>query len=111
MLFTDATVTGIVDYGALAEDHGAVDLARLLGDLAGNNDELFTAGLQAYHNAGGDLNVPAGFVRLLDRSGVVCSVIGWVVRLLIEQRSYLNPDAVVARLRRLIWRAEQFAVP
>src|SRR5262245_2131588 len=37
MLFTGDRVSGLIDHGAVKEDHAAIDLARLLGSLVGND--------------------------------------------------------------------------
>lgn len=107
VLFTGTTVTGVVDYGAMAVDHVAVDLARLLGDFAWEDDERFSAGMNAYRLAGGE--VPEELVRVLTKTVVPCSVVGWLVRLLIERRSFANETAVADRLLGLVERAELFA--
>jgi aminoglycoside phosphotransferase (APT) family kinase protein len=107
VLFTGAEVTGIIDYGATAEDHPAVDLARLLGDFAGEDDGRFAAGLRAYRETGGLFDVPEEFARLLDRTGVVCSVLGWMRRLLVERRTYADTSAVARRLGGLLARSER----
>ena len=78
-----------------------------MGDLAGEDDERFTAGLRAYRAVGGSIEVPDEFVRLLDRTGVVCSVLGWLRRLLVEKRTYPDPFAVSRRLGTLLVRAER----
>jgi Ser/Thr protein kinase RdoA (MazF antagonist) len=109
VLFSAGTVTGIVDYGAMAVDHAAADLARLLGDLAGEDDELFAAGLRAYREAGGRLGATDEFVRVLDRSGAIGSVVGWFVRLRSGGRNLLGEEAIAARLDRLTGRVERFA--
>src|SRR5262249_49484120 len=51
VLFDDGRVGGIIDFGAMAVDHPAVDLARFLGDVARSDDSLFAAGLNAYRKA------------------------------------------------------------
>src|SRR5205807_5437780 len=48
VLFDGAAVTGIVDYGSVKRDHISVDLARLLGSLAGSAAELRQVGVEAY---------------------------------------------------------------
>lgn len=108
VLFTGSSVTGIVDYGAMGVDHPAVDLARLLGDLTASDTDLFMNGLAAYCRAGGQLDVPDQVVRALDRSGAVCSLIGWLVRFSRGQGLELNTQRVVARLEQLITRVEGF---
>jgi homoserine kinase type II len=104
VLFSDTRVTGVIDYGAVKDDHVAVDLARLLGELIGDDDARFAAGLDAYRDAGGTPDPPAEFVRLLDRSGVVCGVIVWLLRLVIDGRVYPYPEVVAARLDHLLSR-------
>jgi homoserine kinase type II len=109
VLFLADAVSGIVDYGALAEDHPAVDLARLLGDWAAvPGDWVFDTGLRAYRDAGGQLDVPDEFVRVLDRAGTVCSVIGWLRRLAYEAEARPDAAAVAARLGQLVARVERF---
>jgi homoserine kinase type II len=108
ILFTDEKVTGIVDFGAVDLDHPAVDLARLLGDLAGEDERLFRAGLDAYREGGGRLDVRDEYVRLLDRSGILCSIAGWLRRK--ELWPELNMNAKSGpRLRKLVGRAERFS--
>jgi Ser/Thr protein kinase RdoA (MazF antagonist) len=108
ILFSDTTVNGIVDYGAMREDHPAADLARLLADFAGDDAERFVAGLMAYRKAGGILAVPDVLVRELARAGQVCSVIGWLHRLRIKQQSPPNAAAIALRVGQLVAQVERF---
>ncbi len=108
VLFTGDAVTGIIDYGAVKPDSPAVDLARLLGSYVGDDDARFALGLDAYRAAGGTLDVPDEFVRLLDRTGVVCGVLTWLRRLLVEKRSYPDPQAVADRMNALLDRVESW---
>ncbi len=106
VLFEETRVTGIVDYGALAIESPAFDLARLLGDLVGEDSELFALGLKKYRDARPSFECSDRFVRLLDRVGVVCSLIGWVSRF--ECKTPVTPTTRIAdRLLHLIVRAEQ----
>ena len=101
VLFTGDRVTGIVDYGAMKIDTPAVDLARLLGDLVGDDDARFDFGLHAYHAINPPVTVSSQLVKQLDRTGTVCAIIHWV------QRSRFN-DASLQRLRKLLDRAENW---
>jgi homoserine kinase type II len=109
VLFGGAEVTGIVDFGAAALDSPAIDLARLLGDFAGDDENRFRAGIEAYRSAGGTLDAPDEFVRILDRAGVVCSLVGWLVRLIVERRVPPDPVAAGARIERLLARCARIA--
>lgn len=95
ILFEGDRVTGIVDYGAMAVDSPAVDLARLFGELGGS--EWLRIGLDAYRDAGGMLEVPAGFVELLARTGPIAAACAWVARLADSPR----PQNLSARLSAL----------
>ncbi len=107
VLFEEARVTGIIDYGAMAVDHPAVDLARLLDDYAAYDGTLFDIGLAAYREAGSLLDVPNEFVRLLANTGVVCSIMGWLVRFFVRREPVLRPVAIATRLGELVTRVEQ----
>lgn len=106
LLFTGDDVTGVIDYGAAKDDHVSVDLARLLGDLVGDDDSRFAAGLAAYRAAGGELDVPDAFVRLLDRTGAVCGLITWLLRLCDAGYRHPDPAAVAARVGKLVARVD-----
>jgi len=108
VLFEDGRVSGLIDYGAMAIDHPAVDLARLLTDYAGADDERFDSGLNAYRSAGGKLDTPDDFVHLLSRTGAICSLLGWVVRLVVRQEPVKQALPVVVRMLRLLAHVEAF---
>jgi len=97
VLFTGHAVTGVIDYGAMKLDHPAVDLARLLGDLVGDDPARRRFGLEAYRSAHGPRPIDEAFVALLDRTGVVCAVLYW------RQRCEMNA-AATQRLARLMAR-------
>jgi homoserine kinase type II len=107
VLFEENRVAGIIDFGAMALDSPAVDLARLLGDYAHANDEIFRAGLTAYRINRGAFDVPDELIRLLAHSGAVCSILGWLVRLLARRDSVFDVGLIRSRLARLIGRVEQ----
>jgi homoserine kinase type II len=107
VLFTGDEVTGIIDYGAIKEDHVAVDLARLLGDLVGDDATRFAEGLAAYRAAGGALDTPDEFVHLLDRTGTACGIVFWLRKLGAD-----TPDpAIIARIDRLAARIDRLYPP
>src|SRR5207237_8029256 len=74
VLFTGDAVTGLVDYGSVKRDHVAVDLARMLGSLAGDDAGLRAAGLEAYHRTAGLSAEGRALVDTLDRTGTVLSL-------------------------------------
>lgn len=104
--FSDSRVSGIIDYGAAGIDHAAGDLARLLDDFA-----HFEAGMSAYRAARPALDAPDEFVHLLVWSGEVCSVLGWLVRLVARRESVADETAVAVRLSQLLSRVERIGHP
>jgi homoserine kinase type II len=109
VLFTEDRVTGIIDFGAMAVDHPAVDLARLLGDYAEVRDDFFALGLNAYREAGGELETTQEFLAELARTGALGSAINWLRRLKGNEVANLDAGAVEARLSRLLRRIERYA--
>lgn len=107
VLFEGGRVSGVIDFGAAAVDHAAVDLARLLGDFAGEDAARFGAGLSAYRGARPAFDAPDVFVRVLSRTGVVCSVLGWLVRLVVRREPASDPATIFARLHQLLARLER----
>jgi homoserine kinase type II len=109
VLFAGNRVTGIVDYGAMAEDNPAVDLARLLGDYCLGDPQLFAAGLASYRAAGAELDTPDCLVGQLARSGALGSAIIWLRRLCSPDSTYPVTDAATTRFAHLVRQIEQFA--
>lgn len=102
VLFHEGRVVGIVDYGAMAVDTPAGDLARLLSDYAGSDPAFFDDGLRAYRAAGGPLGAPDELVRVLAGTGALCSLLGWLVRLHAGGESSPDSAAVAARIEHLL---------
>jgi phosphotransferase family enzyme len=109
VLFTNGRVTGLVDYGAMAIDSPAVDLARLLGDYGEESDQVFETGLRAYRGAGGNLEISSEFLAQLSFTGAVGSAINWLRRLQRPDSMPVQSEAVAARLQRILHRIERFA--
>ena len=109
VLFIGNEIGGIVDYGAMAEDHPAVDLARLLGDFSWHHGFPVSAALDCYREAGGLLETPDEFVGELTRTGLLGSAIHWLRRLGHTAGSQLPMEQVEARFALLVERIEYFA--
>lgn len=101
ILFTGNRVTGVIDYGAMKIDSPAVDLARMLGDLASPHSPRFDEGLKAYHAAGPPVTVSPELVRILAETGSVCALANWHLRL--DRRPVpLYFDRIVERISTLV---------
>jgi homoserine kinase type II len=109
VLFEGDDVRGIIDFGAIAVDHPAVDLARLLSDYESWEDCRVSAAMTGYQRVAGVATFSEDGVRRLAGSGVVCSMVGWLVRLLVKQESFADNELLVQRLSQLFRRAEAVA--
>jgi homoserine kinase type II len=107
VLLENTAVVGIIDFGAVGVDHPAVDLARLLDDYSQENPALFPAGVATYRRVRSKFDTPETFVRLLAETGALCSVLGWIVRLIFRRETIFDVTAMQARLTQRIIRVEQ----
>lgn len=109
ILFNGDEVCGIIDYGAVAVDHPAVDVARLWGDYAVGNDEQMAAAMAAYQRVAGTVPFSEAMVRQLAATGVICSLVGWLVRLVMKREFFADIETLVQRLVQLLGRAATLA--
>jgi Ser/Thr protein kinase RdoA (MazF antagonist) len=106
VLFQGNTVAGIIDYGGLKVDHVAVDLARLLGSMVGEDGALRAAGLRAYKLLRPLSWEEETLVDILDATGTVVGLMNWIRWLYYEGRSFENPTTVGQRLADMVGRLE-----
>ena len=106
VLFTGDAVTGLIDYGSVKPDNVAVDLARLLGSLVGDDAAAFARGLAAYKQVRPLSTDERALVPILDRTGVVLGIANWLRWLYVDGRVYEDRAAVARRLAALVERAE-----
>jgi Ser/Thr protein kinase RdoA (MazF antagonist) len=108
LLFTGDTVTGLVDFGGVKIDNVAIDLARLLGSLIGDDSTLRAAGLQAYSAVRPMSAEEEELVATLDRTGTILGVANWLLWLYHEGRHFDDRHAVARRLAELVERIERW---
>ena len=106
VLFTRDEVTGLVDYGSVKHDHVAVDVARLLGSLIGDDDNRWRAGLAAYREVKPLTTSEEDLSRLLDRTGTLLGMVNWLTWLCRERRQFEDARLVARRLETLVRRVE-----
>lgn len=104
VLYVGDAVSGIIDYGSVKLDHVAVDLARLLGSLVGDDEHHWQIGLQAYRQLRPLSGAEEELARVLDRSGTLLALANWLVWLFHDGRRYDDADAVARRLTALVQR-------
>jgi Ser/Thr protein kinase RdoA (MazF antagonist) len=106
ILFEGDDVSGLVDYGSLKMDHVAVDLARLLGSLVGDDTARRAAGLRAYRRVRPLTPEEEALAEVLDVTGTVLAAVNWLRWLYHEQRRYEDRSAVARRLAEVVLRLE-----
>lgn len=109
-LFEGETLTGLVDYGGVKRDHVAVDLARLLGSLVGDDARLRVVGLRAYQRLRPLTAAEETLVQVLDESGTLLGAANWLKWLYLDQRVFEDRLAVARRLSELVERIENWNV-
>jgi Ser/Thr protein kinase RdoA (MazF antagonist) len=108
LLFEGDRLTGIVDYGAVKMDHVAVDLARLLGSLVGDDADGWDVGIAAYRAVRPLAADEEELARVLDRAGTLLGAANWLRRLYRECEDFEDLAAVAGRLRTLVERIERW---
>ena len=108
VLFEGDTVTGLIDFGAVKMDHVAVDLARLLGSMIGDDGSKRVAGLKAYRRLRPLSQQDETLVHVLDQTGTILALGSWLRWLCLEHKTFPNRQAVPRRLGELVERVERW---
>lgn len=111
VLFTGDEVTGLIDFGAAAWDAPAVDVARLLGSLVGDDAAAWQRGLAAYEEVRPLSDDDRQAIGFLDSSAVVLAPLNWLRWLYADSETLLAVDRTRAldRLDRLVVRLRALA--
>jgi Ser/Thr protein kinase RdoA (MazF antagonist) len=104
LLFTGDNLTGLIDYGSVKIDHAAVDLARMLGSLAGDDAEMWSIGLKAYESVRPLSKQDRDLLPILDYTGLVVAAVNWLRWLYHEGRMFPDRPAVGERLWEIVKR-------
>jgi Ser/Thr protein kinase RdoA (MazF antagonist) len=106
VLFNNDEVIGIVDFGAMKVESPCLDIARLFGSYADYSPEALRRGI-CYYCEFRELNdLDFSLIELYDRAYVILAGIQWLIWIELEQRFFLDNEAVGQRLHRLVRRCE-----
>ena len=100
-LFDADRFTGLIDFGAANWDIPATDTARMLGELAWDQPELYELGLEQFPRGFG----PPGLIRALDTASTIGSIIKWLDRL--QNPIAFSAEIVEARFVQLVRKLER----
>jgi homoserine kinase type II len=109
LLFEGDALTGLIDIGAVKTDHVAVDLARMLGSLVGDDLEAWNRGLAAYRRVRGLSAEEEALAEVLDRTGTILAAANWLWWLYRDRREYEDRAGVARRLETLVTRMERWS--
>jgi Ser/Thr protein kinase RdoA (MazF antagonist) len=106
VLFNENEVSAILDFGAMKIESPCLDIARLFGSYADYSAEALRRGI-SYYSEFRELNdLELGLIELYDRGYVLLAGIQWLIWVELEQRVFVDNEAVRQRLQRLVRRCE-----
>jgi Ser/Thr protein kinase RdoA (MazF antagonist) len=89
-------------------DHVAVDLARLLGSMVGDDATMRFAGLRGYTNVRSLSEEEVALIAVLDKTGAILGIANWLLWLCDETKRFEDLDGVARRLDVLVTRIESW---
>ena len=109
VLFDGDRVSGLIDFGSMAPDNVAADVARLLGSMARDDPHLWGAGLQAYRSVRALGEAEVSLVHAFDQSTVLMAGLNWIDWIYRQRRAFENREAIPGRLDEIIRRLEHLS--
>jgi Ser/Thr protein kinase RdoA (MazF antagonist) len=106
VLYEGSRVSGLIDFGSMAADNVAADVARLLGSMARDDAHLWQVGLGAYQSIRPLSEPEVSLIYAFDRSNLVMSGLTWIDWLYRQRRTFDDWDAIPPRLDDIIARLE-----
>jgi len=106
LLFTGEEVTGLIDFGAVAVESVACDLARLVGSMVNDRVDDWQQALGAYDQRRQLSMDERRAVACFDAGGTICSATNWVRWLFVEGRSFPQIHALHDQL---VWLRDRLA--
>jgi len=89
-------------------DHIAVDLARMLGSLVGDDRDRWDAGLRAYRQVRSLSGEEEALAIVLDRTGTLLGAANWLRWVYHDGRFFEDREGVARRLAVLVERMERW---
>ncbi|MHC4407327.1 MAG: phosphotransferase enzyme family protein [Planctomycetota bacterium] len=104
VLFDGGRVTGLIDFGSMAPDNVASDVARLLGSMAGDDGPRWQAGLESYATVRPLSETEISLVHAFDHSTVVISGLTWIDWVYRQRKVFENLDVISRRVDEILVR-------
>ncbi len=106
LLFDEDGVSGILDAKELGVDSVSLDIATLLGSLAGNDPRLWSYGLKAYRSIRPLSDEELYLMTAFDFAEMILSGLEWLNLLFLKQWKF-NPEQRATILERLRWQTKR----
>ncbi len=103
LLFDSEGVCGMIDFKEMGADSVALDIASLLGSMAGNDPKLWTYGLKAYKSIRNLNEEELYLTMILDFGEMILSGLEWLDKIYLKKVP-LSREQQLAILDRLRWR-------
>jgi Ser/Thr protein kinase RdoA (MazF antagonist) len=111
VLYDGDQVSGLIDFGSMAADNVAVDVARLMGSMARDDARRWRVGLDAYRSVRALSEDEISLVCAFDRSTVLMAGLNWIDWVYRQRRTFENREKILGRLDDILLRLEHLAHP
>ncbi|NOY40683.1 MAG: phosphotransferase [Planctomycetes bacterium] len=98
ILYTADRVTGLIDFGAVAVDSVAGDIARLLGSMVNDDADSWRVGIEAYSRIQTLSENQRRAIVGFDQGGTLCSAANWARWLFVDHRSFAQTNMLKEQL-------------
>ncbi len=104
VLFREARVSGLIDFGNMRVESRVSDVARLLGSLVGDDPDGWKSGLEAYQQDQKLLSDELRLLGVFDQTSLLLSGMNWLRWIYIERREFRSWSRVADRLEEIVAR-------
>jgi homoserine kinase type II len=109
VLFEGDRVTGLIDFGSMATDNVAADVARLLGSMARDDDAGWEIGLEAYGSVRALSEHEISLAYAFDQTTVLMAGLTWVDWIYRQGKIFDDREAVLGRVDDILGRLEHLS--
>lgn len=103
LLFEQDCVCGMLDFKKLSVDNVALDVASLLGSLAGNNPKLWKYGLKAYHSIRPLQQEELYLITVFDFAQMILTGLDLLEFYFLKRQSFLRPEQTRLLVSQIRW--------
>ncbi|MDB4766476.1 phosphotransferase [bacterium] len=101
LLFTEDSLTGLIDFDAMQMETIALDLTRCLGDFDPGDTDRWQFALEAYNSVRPIQRAELELIKILDPINVMLSAMNWIKWIALDDRNFENEGAVEVRLKQI----------